>query len=369
MTSAAPVRPSPDVHADGSVTLAIYAPDATSVKVDSDFRLGQQFVAPIMATDWPGATRDADGWWSVTSEPMEPGVYRYKFVVDGFKTLDPQNGWMRKAAIGQPFNMVVVPGAGAQPWDIDPSIAHGTVVRHVHQSELLGAPRYLNVYLPAGYDPAATYPVLYLLHGGGNDYGHWVFDGTADLIMDTLIARGVLPPTIVVMPDGNVNDNSRFPGSVRAGSAPDWRERMAEVHPKYFIGEVIPLAESLYKLDGQNRAIAGLSMGCMQVWRLLCTSPEYFTAAGLFSGTADMADLDGGPGETALKQYRTVFVGVGDWDVERLHSSMTEAPGLLAERGIPSTGYTTQGGHTWSVWQRCLVEFAADLKAHGWVSA
>jgi len=138
---------------------------------------------------------------------------------------------------------------------------------------------------------------------------------------------------------------------------------MAQLHPEYFVNEVIPWAESLYRLDGSRRAIAGLSMGCMQAWRLLCTRPELFTAAGLFSGTAEMADLDGGAGPGALRDYRTVFVGVGDWDVERLHSSMVAAPKLLEERGITATGFTTPGGHTWSVWQRCLVEFMRDLRA------
>jgi enterochelin esterase-like enzyme len=359
---------SPEVHPDGSITLAIYAPEAREVLVDSDFRLGMPFVAPIMATEWPKAERSDDGWWSVTTEPMLPGMYRYKFMVDGFKTLDPQNGWMRKAAIGQPFSMVEVPGDGPQPWDIDPAIAHGTVVREMHQSAVLGAPRYFNVYLPPAYDPDRTYPVLYLLHGGGNDYGHWVFDGTADLIMDTLIARGILPPTVVVMPDGNVLDSHRFPGVLRVTNIEDWRARVATLHPRYLLEEVVPVAESRYRLDGANRAIAGLSMGCMQVWRLLCSAPEHFTAAGLFSGTAAIEDLDAGTGAEPLRAYRTVFVGVGDWDAPRLHDSMKAAPALLQERGVPVTAYSTPGGHTWSVWQRCLWEFGNDLSAKGWAS-
>jgi enterochelin esterase-like enzyme len=346
--------------------LSLFAPDATQVLVDSDFRLGQEFVAPIMATSWPAAARSEDGWWTVTTEAMPPGMYRYKFVVDGFKTLDPQNGWMRKAAIGQPFNLLVVPGDGPQPWDIDPAIAHGTVVREVHQSEVLGGPRYMNIYLPPEHDRDATYPVLYLLHGGGNDYGHWVFDGTADLIMDTLIARGVLPPMVVVMPDGNVLDSSRVPGSTRLAFTDEFRKRMAELHPRYLIEEVVPFAESKYRLESSNRAIAGLSMGCMQTWRLITTRPELFTAAGLFSGTADMADLDGGTATETLQGYKTVLVAVGDWDAPQLHDSMKAAPAALQERGIPAVGYWTPGGHTWSVWQRSLLEFGAQLRASGW---
>jgi enterochelin esterase family protein len=359
-------RLSPEVHPDGRVTLALHAPDAKSVQVDSDFLLGQDQVAPIMATSWPPASRDADGWWSVTTEPMAPGMYRYKFMVDGFRTLDPQNGWMRKAAIGQPFNLLVIPGDGPQPWDIDPAIAHGTVVRELHQSAVLGAPRYLNVYLPPGYDASRTYPVIYLLHGGGNDYGHWVFDGTADLIMDTLIDRGVLPPTVVIMPDGNVLDQHRVPGATRLQFSEEFRAELLRVHPRYLIEDVLPFAESRYRVDGANRAIAGLSMGCMQAWNLLCTHPGEFTAAGLFSGTAEMDKLDAAGAAETLRGYRTVLVTVGDWDAPMLKDSMLAAPAALTERGIPNGLFTMPGGHVWSVWQQSLLEFAGALRASGW---
>jgi enterochelin esterase-like enzyme len=358
--------PSPDVHPDGRVTLSLFAPDAKQVLVDSDFRLGQEVVAPIMATSWPAAARDADGWWTVTTEAMAAGMYRYKFVVDGIRTLDPQNGWMRKAAIGQPFNLLVIPGDGPQPWDIDPAIEHGTVVREVHHSAVLGAPRYLNVYLPPGYEAARTYPVIYLLHGGGNDYGHWVFDGTADLIMDTLIARGVLPPTVVIMPDGNVLDRHRVPGATRLSFDENFRSEMNRVHPRYLIEDVIGFAEGRYRVDGANRALAGLSMGCMQAWNLLCTHPDQFTAAGLFSGTAELDQLDASGAVPALRGYKTVFVTVGDWDAPRLRDSMLAAPAGLAERGIPTGLFTMPGGHVWSVWQRSLLEFAAALQQVGW---
>jgi enterochelin esterase-like enzyme len=357
---------SPEVHPDGRVTLALFAPDAREVLVDSDFRLGQDVVAPIMAASWPAATREADGWWSVTTEPMAPGMYRYKFMVDGFRTLDPQNGWMRKAAIGQPFNLLVIPGDGPQPWDIDPAISHGTVVREVHDSAVLGAPRYLNVYLPPGYDATRTYPVLYLLHGGGNDYGHWVFDGTADLIMDTLIARGVLPPTVVVMPDGNVMDRHRVPGATRLTFGEEFRAEMLRVHPRYLTEDVFPFAEGRYRVDSGNRAVAGLSLGCLQTWNLLCTHPGQFTAAGLFSGTAEMDKLDASGAAPALRGYRTVFAAVGEWDTPLLRDSMLAAPAALTERGIRSGLFTMPGGHVWSVWQRSLLEFAAALQEAGW---
>jgi enterochelin esterase-like enzyme len=144
---------------------------------------------------------------------------------------------------------------------------------------------------------------------------------------------------------------------------------MGTIHPRYLVEEVLPFVEQRYKVDASNRAIAGLSLGCMQVWRLLCTRPELFTAAGLFSGTADMEGLDSGSAADRLRDYRTVFVGIGDWDAPVLHESMTAAPALLDARGIRSKAYNTPGGHTWSVWQRCLIAFAEDLQRVGWVAS
>ena len=48
------------------------------------------------------------------------------------------------------------------------------------------------------------YPVLYLLHGGGEDERGWATQGKTDLILDNLIAEKKAKPMLVVMPDGNM---------------------------------------------------------------------------------------------------------------------------------------------------------------------
>ena len=51
------------------------------------------------------------------------------------------------------------------------------------KSEILGGDRKYAVYLPPGYDTSArSYPVLYLLHGGGDDQTGWVQFGEVQLI-------------------------------------------------------------------------------------------------------------------------------------------------------------------------------------------
>ena len=77
------------------------------------------------------------------------------------------------------------------PWDLL-DIPHGTVVVDKLRSEALKQVKPCVVYLPPGYESSTkSYPVLYLLHGGGGgDSLEWVSEGHADNIMDYLISRG-----------------------------------------------------------------------------------------------------------------------------------------------------------------------------------
>jgi hypothetical protein len=61
------------------------------------------------------------------------------------------------------------------------------------------------IYTPPGYDANTNekYPVLYILHGGGEDQTGWATQGKTDLIIDNLIAAKKAKPMLVVMMDGN----------------------------------------------------------------------------------------------------------------------------------------------------------------------
>lgn len=65
------------------------------------------------------------------------------------------------------------------------------------------------VYTPPGYENGkGSYPVLYLLHGGGGDEDAWTANGLTPVILDNLIAQGKTKPMIVVMPNGNANQSA-----------------------------------------------------------------------------------------------------------------------------------------------------------------
>ena len=75
------------------------------------------------------------------------------------------------------------------------------------------------VYTPPGYSKDTKYPVLYLLHGAGDDETGWTRKGSADVILDNLYADKKLVPMIVVMPNGFARGpEPSGPGALLAGA-------------------------------------------------------------------------------------------------------------------------------------------------------
>jgi len=133
----------------------------------------------------------------------------------------------------------------------------------------------VNVLLPAGYDPAgsARYPVVYLLHGHGENENTWLESGDVKTVA---AADGV----IVVMPDGS-----------EGGWYSDWRNG-AYAWESFHIGKLIPYIDSHYRTRAtrEARAIAGLSMGGFGSMHYAARHPDLFVAAGSFSGAVDITD-------------------------------------------------------------------------------
>src|SRR5687768_16973794 len=74
----------------------------------------------------------------------------------------------------------------------------------VMTSKILKSERKYAVYLPPDYETSRrSYPVLYLLHGGGDDQTGWVQFGEVLHITDNAIREGTATPMIIIMPDAN----------------------------------------------------------------------------------------------------------------------------------------------------------------------
>jgi enterochelin esterase-like enzyme len=146
--------------------------------------------------------------------------------------------------------------AAPQGFDQVRQVPHGKVVTDTYESKSLGFQRKLTVYTPPGYSKEKKYPVLYLLHGSGDNETGWVQKGSANVILDDLYADGKATPMIVVMPYGFTNPPGK--PSVGRGATPEERQKTAAGFEQDLLTDVIPYVESRYGViaDSNHRALA-----------------------------------------------------------------------------------------------------------------
>ncbi|MEX2511293.1 MAG: alpha/beta hydrolase-fold protein [Cyclobacteriaceae bacterium] len=136
------------------------------------------------------------------------------------------------------------------------------------ESKILGMDRKFAIYLPPGYEYSQrSYPVLYLLHGAGDDQTGWVQFGEVQSIADKAFEEGTATQMIIVMPDANTGKRGYF-NDVNN----DWR------YEDFFFEELMPYVKSQYRIKKEKRyrAIAGLSMGGGGPTFMPCTDPICF---------------------------------------------------------------------------------------------
>ena len=191
VTPQAAVPKSPEVLADSRVTFRLLAPAAVAVTLGGDHPIGNTVAM----------TKDSQGVWSVTVGPLKADFYSYFFTVDGVRTLDFRNATVMRDGVRY-ASWLRVPGPDAADYQVN-DVPHGTVAQ-VGTHRRRSAQRRMTVYTPPGYETGTErYPVLYLLHGGGNDELGWIELGGAAEILDNLLAKRRVRPMIVVMPNGN----------------------------------------------------------------------------------------------------------------------------------------------------------------------
>jgi enterochelin esterase-like enzyme len=228
----------PLVLPDRRVTFRLYAPKASEVILNSELWKRTNYSEPML--------KDDKGLWTLTVGPLAPGFYDYYFIVDGVPVPDPGNGHIKPGRVTTQSELDV-PGAEAD-WEALQNVPHGEVRTILYYSKSLSTVRRMHVYLPPGYETGRDrYPVLYLLHGGGDTDEGWIAIGRANLILDNLLSEGKVKPMIVVMPYQFTSPS----GSVDSAS-----------FGKDLVEDVIPYAEKNFRaLTGSgNRAIGGLGI-------------------------------------------------------------------------------------------------------------
>jgi enterochelin esterase-like enzyme len=241
------------------------------------------------------------------------------------------------------------------------------------KSEILKAERKYAIYLPPGYDGTdRSYPVLYLLHGAGDDHTGWVQFGQVQHIADKTIAAGLAGPVIIVMPDANTGRRGYF-NDIKG----DFN------YEDFFFKELIPHIEKTYRVRSERRyrAVSGLSMGGGGTVFYSLHHPELFAAAaplsaatgsrtleqhkgraGNLSGITDAAieehfrrhSIEGiinSASEDELKQIKSIrwYISCGDDDF--LYEGNALMHIVFRKNEIPHEYRVKDGGHTWTYWR------------------
>ena len=377
----------PCVYPDRRAMFRVIAPDAQKVSV----RIAGGF----------DMQKGPDGIWTVTTTPLVVGFHYYTLRIDGATLADPStvtyfgSGWWNSG--------IEIPDPDGDFFALK-DVPHGRVSQQRYFSKVTNQWRRAFVYTPPGYDTKASerYPVLYLLHGWGEDETGWYRQGHVDAIMDNLIAAGKARPMIIVMDNlnavkpgesaaifgarGQVPPPSATPppppgppaappagrGAPPAGAGrggPLARPTFGEM----MFADLIPFVERTYRVrpGKENRAMAGLSMGGAQTFGTVLENLDKFAYMGGFSGSCGGFGRGGGPIDAKTicggafadpaafnSKIKVLFLGIGS----------VEGPGTkafsdaLTAAGIHNVYYESPGtAHEWLTWRRALHEFAPLL--------
>ncbi len=352
---------SPEVLTDQRVTFHIYAPKASEVTLRGDWMDG---------SGNEKLNKDEQGVWSLTVGPLAPDFYSYAFTVDGVRIIDPKNATI-KQGISSLDSLFEVAGERAA-FEENRPVPHGNIRIGWYQSSTLGVQRRVHIYTPPGYDSGRDrYPVLYLLHGGGDEDSGWSTVGRAGFILDNLLAEKKAKPMIVVMPNGSLPRPPNLPAAA-PGTPPDpaVAAMLQERFTSELMKDVIPYVEKNYRVraNAANRAIAGLSMGGGQTLRVITSNPNKFAYASIWSAGVSPQNTADFEKRNALflensgkinKETKLISICVGDKDFALAGSkNLVE---ILKKHGIHHELHISGGGHTWINWRQYLNDYAPLL--------
>jgi enterochelin esterase-like enzyme len=242
-------------------------------------------------------------------------------------------------------------------------------------SKILKMDRKYAVYLPPDYTTSTrSYPVLYLLHGYGDDQTGWVQFGEVMTIADEAIKNGTATAMIIIMPDANTGTIG-YVNDIKG----EW------LYEDFFFQELMPFVEKEYrtKADKEFRAIAGLSMGGEGTFIYALHHPELFSAACPLSAAtgpknvAEMneyrlwtsgANITNAEKEKYFKHYSVLsmiqnmpdaqkkavrwYIDCGDDDFLYEGNSLVHI--AMRQKEIPHEFRIRDGVHSWPYWRSAL---------------
>jgi len=338
--------PYPQITTDSRVMFNIKAPEAKRVQVD----LGKKY----------DLIKDTAGFWKVTTDSISEGFHYYSLLIDGVAVADPASETFY--GMGRMASGIEIPFSGGAYYALR-NVPHGDIRIKKYFSRVTNSWRQFYIYTPPAYDSAVntSYPVLYILHGGGEDERGWATQGKADLILDNLIAAQKAKPMLVVMMDGNMS----------SGGLAGFGERSLQLFERELKEAVMPVVEKNYRIakGSANTALAGLSMGGLQTLYAGIRNTNMFAYLGVFSSGwfANQPALSDPQYEfmknnaatinANLRQFWIAMGGKEDIAYNNCQIMMQK----FKEMNIVHTYSEYPGGHTWPVWRNNLYNFTQLL--------
>lgn len=380
-----PGAPYPCVLPDHRAMFRVSAPEAQHVAV----RIGKGF----------DMTKGADGLWSVTTTPLVEGFHYYMLNIDGAVVSDPAT--QSFFGSGMWSSGIEIPAADADFYS-NKKVPHGEVRIQLYYSTVTQQWRRCLVYTPTGYDTNTKerYPVLYLMHGWGENEWGWTIQGHVEQIMDNLIAAGKAKPMLIVMDNLNAvkpGENGHIynargaltqaiphpeppmgpPPAAAGRPGPDGKPpvrrpmfHLSNTFTEMMLTDLIPMIEKTYRVapGRDNRAMAGLSMGGMQTFTTGLEHLDKFAYLGGFSGNCGSF---GGPFDPKTtcggafadpasfnSKVKVLFLSTGSVEGPRV-KEFSEA---LTKAGIHNVYFESPGtAHEWLTWRRALQDFVPRL--------
>jgi enterochelin esterase-like enzyme len=337
---------SPQILPDNRVLFKVNAPQASNVQID----LGKKY----------DMTRDSEGFWTVTTDVINKGFNYYSLIIDGVAVADPSSQTFY--GMGRMASGIEIPNKEGDFYALK-DVLHGDIRIKKYFSKATSSWREMYVYTPPGYENSTEkYPVLYLLHGGGEDQTGWATQGKANLILDNLIAENKAKPMIIAMLDGNMGNT---------GGVAGFNENALKAFENELKTGAIPFVENNFKVakDAKNRALAGLSMGGLQTLYAGVKNSDLFSYIGVFSSgwwanntTLSEPQYEFMKNNAAtinanIKEFWISMGGKEDIAYENCKIMMKKFDQL----GIKYKYSEYPGGHTWPVWRHDLLMFTPLL--------
>lgn len=305
--------------------------------------------------------KDSVGTWSVSVAKPSPELYTYSFIVDGMSVNDANNVFLQRDGTRY-LSVLLVPGdLTANYFE---ATQHGNLRKIWYNSPTIGTDRRMYVYTPYGYETSTqSYPVLYLLHGGGGDEDAWSTMGRACQILDNLIEKKLAVPMICVMPNGNPGQQAAKTAMLEETTYDRNDPKFQNLYINSIVKDIIPYVEKNFRAipNADSRAVAGLSMGGGHTLSVTNEFPGTFNyICPLSIGIRDnQGDIDAKFQAVKKAGYKLYWFACGNEDF--LWEMAKTMDATLTKNGLQHTFYVTPGGHTWANWRIYLNTFGQLL--------